>query len=218
MAADRDWFRRKTWTDEDRVDFLARLQRSRSEFHKAQYLRIQALELHRADRLQNARPSLELLDMLVERWPDESQLAAAHEQRAECLRDLGREEEAIDAYRSTFTQQRRLPQIVTNAHYEFAWWVASTGMAERFDEAMSILAEFSDDGGIAFPALTYLAEGSRALILDARGDRLSASAHARRAVAAFAQTNSELRHHPKVGLAQVRDGAAHARLTALAAR
>ena len=218
MAADRDWFRRRTWTDEDQVDFFARLQRSRGEFHKVQYLRIQALELHKADRLRHARPSLELLDMLVERWPDETQLAAEHEQRAECLRDLGREEAAIDAYRSTFAQQRRLPRFVTNAHYEFAWWVASAGMVERFDEAMLVLAEFSDDGGIAFPALAYLAEGARALILDARGDRLSASVHARRAVTAIAQTDSGLRHHPKVGLARVRDGAAHARLTSLAAR
>ena len=40
-----EWFRRKTWTQEDREAFFARLKRSRGLFHKAQYLRVQAYEL-----------------------------------------------------------------------------------------------------------------------------------------------------------------------------
>jgi hypothetical protein len=40
-----DWYRRKTWTAEDREEFFTRLRRSRGAFHKAQYARIQAFEL-----------------------------------------------------------------------------------------------------------------------------------------------------------------------------
>jgi hypothetical protein len=36
-----EWFRRDTWTDIDRDDFIARLKRARGAGNKAQYLRIQ---------------------------------------------------------------------------------------------------------------------------------------------------------------------------------
>ena len=84
-----DWFRRHTWTDSDRAEFYARLERSRTAFHKAQYARIQAYELHQAGGARYAREALDLLDTIVESWMGDAQRASVHHQRAECLRDLG---------------------------------------------------------------------------------------------------------------------------------
>src|SRR3546814_19402724 len=97
-----------------------------------------------------------------------AQCASVHHQRAECLRDLGRDAEAIQAYRETFAEQRRRPSYITNAHLDFAWWIAVSGRRDLFDEAMSVLEEFSRAGGITFPASVYFAEGARALIQHAR--------------------------------------------------
>src|SRR3546814_4038884 len=80
-----------------------------------------------------------------------AQCASVHHQRAECLRDLGRDAEAIQAYRETFAEQRRRPSYITNAHLDFAWWIAVSGRRDLFDEAMSVLEEFSRAGGITFP-------------------------------------------------------------------
>lgn len=208
-----EWFRRRTWTESDRAEFFTRLARSRSSFHKAQYARIQAFELHRAG---YAHAALELLDKIVESWMADAQRASVHHQRAECLRDLGRDADALEAYRETFAEQRVERSYLTNAHVEFAWWVAVTGKSELFEEAISVLEEFSRHGSIAFPAAVYLAEGARALIHHARGDSESATAHARRALGAAEAKESGLRYHQNVGLVYRRAEATHAMLSSLA--
>ena len=212
-----DWFRRHSWTKADQAEFFARLGRSGTPFHKAQYARIQAYELHQAGGARYAREALELLDMIVESWMGDAQRGSVHHQRAECLRDLGRDAEAIQAYCDTFAEQRRSPSDLTNAHLDFAWWISASGKRDLFDEAMSVLEEFSRDAGITFPASVYLAEGARALIQYARGDRDGASIHARQALDAAELKHSGLRYHPTVGLVRRRDDSTHARLTSIAA-
>jgi tetratricopeptide (TPR) repeat protein len=212
-----EWFRRHSWTEADKAEFFARLGRSRTLFHKAQYARIQAYELHQAGGVRYAQEALELLDMIVNSWMGDAQRASVHHQRAECLRDLGRDADAVEAYRDTFAEQRRLPSYLTNAHLDFAWWVAASGKRELFDEAMSILDEFSRDGGINFPASVYLAEGARALIQHARGDHESASAHARRSLNAAGLKHSGLRYHPTVGVMPTKSDPTYAMLTSIAA-
>lgn len=212
-----DWFRRHTWTEVDQTEFFARLGRSRTPFHKAQYAQIQAYELHRAGGPRYAHEALKLLDMIIELWMEDAKRATVHYQRAQCLRDLERDAEAIEAYREAFSEQRRTPSYLTNAHVDYAWWVAVSGKREFFDEALSVLDEFSRDGGITFPASTYLEEGARALIAHTRGNRELAAIHARRALGAAGRTDSGLRYHPTVGLVRIRDEAAHERITSIAA-
>jgi tetratricopeptide (TPR) repeat protein len=212
-----DWFRRRTWTDADRSEFFARLNKSRSAFHKAQYVRIQALELHHFGGKRYASTALELLDLILQQWKTEAD-ASIHLQRAECLRDLGDDAAALVAYRAAFDdqRQRRRGIAVTTAHLDFAWWVATSPKPELFDEAFRILEEFSHENGITFQFETYMANGSRALIYNARGNHEQAVIHARRAIEAANAQHSGLRYHPTVGLAQVQDRKAHETLTQLA--
>lgn len=212
-----DWYRRHTWTDSDRAEFFARLGRSRTAFHKAQYARIQAYELHQTGGARYAREALELLDTIVKLWMEVAQRASVHHQRAECLRDLGRDPEAIEAYRETLAEQRRFPNELTNAHRDFAWWIAVTGKRQHFDEAMSVLNEFQRDDGLTFPAYIYTEEGACALILHACGHHAPAIAHAHRALDASKMTHSGLQHHPTSGLVHRRDAATHAKLISIAA-
>jgi hypothetical protein len=79
---------------------------------------------------------------------------------------------------------------------DFAWWIATLGKRDFFDEALDVLDEFSREGGIGFPASVYLAEGARALIRDARGEKRLAADHAGRALAAAGAKHSGLRDHP----------------------
>jgi hypothetical protein len=211
-----DWFRRHTWTEDDQAAFHARLRRCRSAFHRAQYARIQAYELHAAGGARYAQDALRLLDMIVESWPEEAN-ASVHQQRAECLRDLRRDDDAMAAYRATFAEQRRRPSYLTNAHCDFAWWIATSDRRDFFDEALRVLDDFSRGGALAFPATVYLAEGARAIIEHARRDKARASRHARLALEAAEMRHSGLRYHPKVGLLQSRDEEAHATLVAISA-
>lgn len=211
-----DWFRRHTWSDSDRAEFFSRLAKSRGDFYKAQYTRIQAYELHHGGGKQYAQAALELLDLILERWKADAQLASVHQQRAECLLDLGDVAGALGAYRGVFAEQRRLPSHLTNAHLDFAWWVAVSERRELFDEALGVLEEFTRDG-IVFPAALYQAEGARALMLVTQGDRQLAAKHARIALEAAATQHTGLRYHPKVGLVRIKDPKIHEALSRLAA-
>jgi tetratricopeptide (TPR) repeat protein len=210
-----DWYRKQTWTQADQSAFFERLAKSRGAFHKAQYARIQAWELHHNGGSKYASAALELLDKILDCWKEEAQLAMVHHQRAECLLDLGDEEGAIAAFRATLDEQRRVPGIMTNAHLDFAWWVAVSGRQDLFIEALGVLNEFSE--GLQFPATIYLSEGARALIRAASGDNFAAGRHARNALDASAAIHSVLRYHPTVGLVHVRIDDAHERLARLAA-
>jgi hypothetical protein len=198
-----DWYRRQTWTEADKSEFFARLGKSRGAFHKAQYARIQAWELYHAGGKNYAAAALDLLDMILERWKDEAETAQVQYQLAACLLELGDEEGAIVAYRATFEEQRRLPSIVTNAHIDFAWWVAVSKKQDLFIEALGVLHEFSSR--MQFPVSIYASEGARALIFAACGDNLAASRHARNALEASGATHSGIPYHPTVGLVHVRD-------------
>lgn len=207
------WFRHHTWTEADQSEFFTRLDKSRGASNKAQYARIQALELHQSGGAQYAGAALKLLDLILDSWKSEAQIAAVQHQRADCLRDLGDSAGALAAYREVFAAQRVRPSWLTNAHLDFAWWIATTKLQDHYDEALGILTEFTH--GQFFQAVIYKTEGARALILEARGNQQAAAVHARSALAAASVERTEFRYHPTVGLVRVQDQAAHDALSRL---
>src|SRR5205809_238226 len=60
-----DWFRQKTWSEDIARKFFARLGRSRTPYHKAQYVKIQAVELLQTGALPNCHHAIELVDYLL---------------------------------------------------------------------------------------------------------------------------------------------------------
>lgn len=209
-----DWYRRKTWTPKDREEFFARLRRSRGAFHKSQYVRIQACELLATQTHEAYLAALELLDMILQEWFDDAQLALVYHHRAECFSGLGDLPRAIEAYRQVFQAQRDRKGGLTMAHLDFGWLVATTPLPELFDEALAALCEFHTD---MFPLDRYRAGAIQALILDSQGKREQARSHASIALEAAAATHSGFRYHPKVGLVASPDRKVHERLLSLAA-
>jgi len=210
-----DWFRRKTWTPQDREEFFARLRRSRGAFYKAQYARIQAYELLTTRTPDAYRAALELLDMILGEWRESSQLASVYDHRAECFLGLGDVPLAVDSYRQVFQTQRVHKSWLTNAHLDFGWLVATTPLPDLYDEALAVLGEFSH--GMGFPVNRYRASTIHALILDARGQREQAQGYARNALQEEAARHSGFRYHATLGLVDSPDERVHERLQILAA-
>lgn len=209
MAKD-EWFRRTRWTDADQAEFFARLERSRSLYHKSQYVRIQASHLQQAGLIQE---SLQLLQRLHAEWPDPSQLAAACAQEAQCHILMGSIDLAIDAYRRSLESERQHGGG-SNAHIEFAWLIATRELAECYDEALRALSEASLPP--LFPIDQYRAAGALALILGATGDPESAKRFARVAIEAASKDDSGLRHHKRLGLVANPDQRIYDRLSRMA--
>src|SRR5258708_1677279 len=107
-----EWFRRSTWTDQDREEFDAQLKRCRSASKKAQYLRIQAIHLAEAG-LHAA--AIELLDQLFVKFPERIELTSAYLQKAESFAFLGQTEPAIREFRLALQAERDFPNVRTNA-------------------------------------------------------------------------------------------------------
>jgi len=193
---------------------MARLTRSRTSFHKAQYLRIQALHL-----AQDANPPLhtqaiELLDLLLREYPDSSQLAAAHQQRAQCLAALGRGSDALDEFRRALEAERAHPGIRGYAYLEFAELVLALGRKDLFREALSVVTE--RESIEPFPIAQYRKAAAAAFLCEELVLNSEARAHALDALAAAAKTESPFRYHRRLGVVTVTDSEVQARLWRLA--
>jgi tetratricopeptide (TPR) repeat protein len=198
-----EWFRRTTWTPEDQAAFFQRLERSRTPFHKAQYLRIQAYHLAEVGTALLIEGALALLDRLLTEFPEPSQLASAYEQRARCLADLGRHEDAFVALEASFAAQRAYPNLETGAYLDFGELAIGLQRTDLYDRAGALLDEFG--GREVLPDSIYRHAVIRAFVAAHRGDRAAAREHARRAIGAAGRTESPFRYHRKVGLVRFVD-------------
>lgn len=192
-----EWFRRKTWTAEDTAEFQARLKRSRGEFKKAQYLRIQALHLAEAG---NHGVALELLGQLLRDWPAESELASAHLQMAESYAAMGNDEAAIGSFRASLAAQEAYRGIRTNVALAFAWFIVMRRRDVLYDEVGPLLIKYEKDVGLMFPVQRFKCAVIRALLAWEWGYRDEAKRFADEAQRAADEGHSRLRYHAKLGL------------------
>jgi tetratricopeptide (TPR) repeat protein len=201
--AKNEWFRRTTWTPDDQVAFFQRLGRSRTPFHKAQYLRIQAQHLAEVGTAPLIEAALSLLDRLLTEVPEPSQLASAHEQRARCLADLGRHRDAFEALEASLVAERAYPNLRTAAYLDFGELAIGLQRTDLYDRAGALLDEFG--GSELLPDSIYRHAVIRAFVAANKGDGAAAREHARQAIAAAARTESPFRYHRKLGLVRFVD-------------
>ena len=211
-----DWYRRRQWTDEDRGAFRARFARSRGAGNKAQYLLIQAETLLSTGSADLVLPALELAEEMLREHPEKLFLSNAHYIVARCLVALGRENEALAAYRDSFAARRNGPGVQNAACLDFAWLIVERGRHDLYEEALKTLDEFAGDFEM-LPVCAYRSSAARALIWVAKGDTEQARAFARQAIDAAAKRESPFRYHRDLGLVQTVDDNLHRTLLALVA-
>jgi tetratricopeptide (TPR) repeat protein len=192
-----DWYRRTTWTELDRDEFDDRLRRSRDPSSKAQYLRIQALCLAKAGLHSSA---IELVDRSLTEYPDQLEVGQVHLQKASSLANLEQYESAVGEFRSALQAERDRPNVRTQAWLDFAWFVLQKQRTNLYDEALTVLTEFSSKSSMSFPIDRYRYAAARALIADARGEKTSSRQFAISALAEASATNSGFRYHAKLGI------------------
>jgi tetratricopeptide (TPR) repeat protein len=197
--ASSEWYRRRTWSVADRTDFEARLKRSRTSYRRAQYLRLQAFHLQEVGTPEFHIAALDLLERVVTEYSSEtSQLAQAHEQRAQSLAVLRQHEEALKAYRAALDAERMYPNWQTEAYLGFAELIVALRRADRYDEGLAVLE--AHRSGELFPIQQFRSASARAAIYEARGERDLAGEAAVAALAVAVSTESPFRYHRKLGL------------------
>lgn len=210
-----NWFRKRTWTKEDEHDFFVRLKQSRSRFHKAQYLRVQACELMETATELNLLAAVCLLQLLLAEYREPCEIALAHYLLGKCHERLGQLDDAVSAYRTALSQQRSYRKVLTNAHLALASLVAMNRRRAEYNEALNALAEWGQLG--KFPAMDFEMCAARAMILADAGQRQDAVQSARLALNAALKTHSGYRYHAKLGLVGEQHAAILKRMQALLA-
>jgi tetratricopeptide (TPR) repeat protein len=195
MARD-DWYRNHRWSPEIAEAFFARLAKSRGSRNRAQYLRIQAVELASTGKESLVRTALQLLEQHLKEFSDPYEHTPAHAQAAKCHALLNQPEHAFDHYRASLRANKQAPNLDCGVAVEFPWLIASLRRSDLYDEALELLP---DDTGL-FPISRFKASAARAVIADARGQAPEAVRNAYAALAAASQTESGLRYHQALGL------------------
>lgn len=202
---DRDWFRNEDWNPQIEKVFCERQRRARD---KAQYLKLQAFHLvHR-----HPEAALSLLDKFFELKQDaflaDALVIASRAYLA--LNDLDR---AVKFLKAAIERERAFPNHRTTAWHDFAVLVVVRKIESEYDEVLRVLGE--NRKGLIFPVLVLIWHGAYAVIMASRGEKSTASAHARQALGAASLEHSGLRYHPGIGLAGAEYGELKEKLRAL---
>jgi tetratricopeptide (TPR) repeat protein len=193
-----DWFRRTTWTNQDEAEFFARLGRSRTMFHKAQYLRIQGFTLWRAG---HADPALTLLNLLVSDYPEESQLASAQEHRGSILRKQGHIEAAIAAFAAGHEAELRCPTFHTRCSLLLGVLIVEERLVDRYPQAQEAVESYAaKNPDFLLPVDAYQLNLVRAAVAKHKKNETRARRYAKDALDAANMVSSGLPGYPKLGI------------------
>ncbi len=212
--SNQNWYRNTAWTPEIQSSFFARLERSRSNYNKAQYLRIQAYTLQHESNPPLFDSALTLLDLLITDYPEPSELASAYLQRARCLDAIGRVTDATQSYLSSFAAEGAYSTIKTTVPIEFALFVIRHKLKKYYNLALRNLK--GRESLTIFPIGQYQAFGSMAIIMADQGKIKEARIFAKGALAAAQKTDSGLQYHPTLGLVEHVDSDFHSKLESIA--
>ncbi len=214
--AKKEWFRKKSWSSADQSDFISHLERSCSEFHKAQYLRIQAFELQETGKRNLIRVSLDLLEILLRKYPSKYELASAHCKIGNGLEKLGDFHRALAAYQKAIAIEKVETCTISTAVFDYSWLIARLGFKKYYKEVLKLLNDREREGFMKFPSVIYLTNAPKALIFHAMKSTKKAATHAKIAIEAAHMEHSGFSYHPQMGLVTIKDRNAHAKLKKLA--
>jgi tetratricopeptide (TPR) repeat protein len=198
-----DWFRLKSWTETEEAIFFKKLNRARKDT-RAQYLKIQAIELVQTKNKELLKVAEDLLNKMLTEYPDD------HFNKGAALHVLGdiyklRENyrKSIEFYKQALDFEKVFPGLQTPAYLEYSELVIKTDNTVLFDEVEQILLERQP--ALTFPIEKYKVNSLLSIICKHRNrheeaKRFSAIADEN----AHAET-SGLRYHKYLGVVKDRD-------------
>jgi len=186
-----DWYRRKTWTKTDEEEYFAKLGRARKD-GRAQYLRVQAIEL-----IETKDPNLlsvaeKLLIKILTDYPDN------RIEKSQTFNSLGeiyklREdyETALEYFQKSLDFEKEFPNVITTAYLNFSETVIRAKKTKLYDKVEDLLTEKINKDTLKFPIQNYIMYSVMTVISEYKGDLEQAKIYADLAEKnATKQTNS----------------------------
>ena len=186
-----DWYRRKTWTKADEEEFFAKLRRAR-EYGRAQYLRVQAIELIETKKEYLLEVAETLLNKILNDYPDKlTEISQTYNSLGEIYKLREDYEKAIQYFQKSLDFEKGFPNVITTAYLNFSETVIRAEKTELFDEVENLLTEKINRDTLKFPIQNYIMYSVMTVISEYKGDFEQARIYADLAEKnATTQTNS----------------------------
>jgi tetratricopeptide (TPR) repeat protein len=198
-----DWFRRKTWTKTDEEEFFVKLGRARKD-GRAQYLKIQAIELVETNDPELLKVAETLLNKMLAEYPeDNSNKSSALHTLGDIYRQFENYEQAIIYYKQALDFEIIYPKVTTQAYLDYSELVIKSGYTDYFDQVESILLNRQMD--ILFPIEKYKVNSILSIINNYKNNQDRAKYFADLAEQNANAETSGLKYHKYLGVVTKRD-------------
>ena len=199
----KEWYRRKTWTKTDEDEFFAKLGRARKD-RRAQYLKIQAIELVETKDKHLLLVAESLLSKMLTEYPNDNfnKSSALH-----TLGDIytidGNFERALDYYKQAIDFEIVYPNVRTNSYMDFSELIIKTKKTDQYDFVEDLLLK--ELPGQIFPVLKYKTYAILSIINYYRNNKEQAKHFTELAEKNANAKTSGLQYHKHLGLVREKD-------------
>ena len=198
-----DWFRRQTWTTVDEEEFFAKLGRARKD-GRAQYLKIQAMELVSTGNTELLNIAETLLNKILTEYPYDNF------NKSSVLNVLGRIyglrknfTKAISFYKQSLDFEKIYPNVITASFLDFSELVIQTERKDLYDYTEELLRHKAPN--LLFPIEKYKVFSILSIISKENGQIDVAKSYAELAEQSATAETSGLHYHKYLGIVKERE-------------
>jgi tetratricopeptide (TPR) repeat protein len=186
-----DWYRRKTWTKTDEEEYFAKLGKARKD-GRAQYLRVQAIELIETRDKTLLSVAETLLNKILTDFPDNRiEKSQTYNSLGEIYKLREDYEMALEYFKKSLDFEKEFPSVITSAYLNFSETVVRAEKTELYDEVARILTEKIHKDTLKFPIQEYIMYSVMTVVSEYKGNLEQAKIYADLADKnATTQTNS----------------------------
>jgi len=198
-----EWYRRKSWNKTDEEEFLSKLGRARKD-GRAQYLKIQAIELVETKDIALLEVAETLLNKMLTEYPEDNFNKASALHTLGDIYKLKKDyKRAIEYYKQALDFEKIYPNVRTQAYLNYSELIVKTGNFELFGEVESLLLERY--AGSLFPIVKYKLNSILSIFNKYKGRQDEAKRFAEIAEQFATAETSGLRYHKYLGVVTERD-------------
>lgn len=199
----KDWYRRKTWTKIDQEEFFLKLNRARKN-SRAQYLKIQAIELVETRDSKLLEVAENLLNQILAEYPDN------RIEKGPVLHTLGdiykirkSYDKAISYYKAALDFEKIFPNVITEAYLDYSELVVKTNATNLFVDVEALLLK--KEPNLTWPIEKYKVYSLLAIINKHHNQSEKTKHFSQLAEQNANAENSGFRYHKNLGVVNKRD-------------
>ena len=198
-----EWYRRKSWTKKDKEEFFTNLNRAR-KYNRAQYLKVQAIELIDANNPKLLEIAKSLLIQILEEYPEENnEISSALNSLGDIYRKQNNSEKALTYYKKSIDFEEVYPNVRTESYLTYSELIIKSQQTDKYTFVKELILKHFNS--LIFPIEKYKTASILSIIYKKENDFKSAALYKNIAEENANKENSGLQYHKYLGVVNERD-------------